>query len=316
MQPHYSSLPFSLIALAAGLCLLVAGGESLVSGAVRLAGRWGMSPLLIGLTVVAFGTSTPELFISLSANLQGQPDILVGNVIGSNIANIGLILGCCALIKPIRAPFSFFATELAWVLTASFVLAGLTFYGMFNRFPGLLFIGALILFSYFSYKSGSAQPPDKDEDPSPKSSYFTCISLCTIGFVGLGYGSIFFINGAVDIALHFNISSLVIGLTMAAIGTSLPELASSISAIRRGEPSLLLGNVIGSNLFNLLMVMGTAAIVKPFALQQQLLYRDIPVMILFSAVLAPLFYYGNKITRIHGFLLLLTYGGYILLLKP
>lgn len=314
MQPHYSSLPFSLIALTAGLCLLVAGGESLVSGAVRLAGRWGMSPLLIGLTVVAFGTSTPELFISLSANLQGQPDILVGNVIGSNIANIGLILGCCALIKPIRAPFSFFATEIAWVLTASFVLAGLTLYGMFNRFPGLLFIGALILFSYFSYKNGSAQP--SDEETPQKSSYFTCIALCAIGFAGLAYGSNLFINGAVDIALYFNISSLVIGLTMAAIGTSLPELASSISAIRRGEPALLLGNVIGSNLFNLLMVMGTAAVVKPFALQQLLLYRDIPVMILFSAVLAPLFYYGNKITRIHGFLLLLAYGGYILLLKP
>jgi cation:H+ antiporter len=314
MQPHYSSLPFSLIALAAGLCLLVASGEALVSGAVRLAGRWGMSPLLIGLTVVAFGTSTPELFISLSANLQGQPDILVGNVIGSNIANVGLILGCCALIKPIRAPFSFFATELSWVLTASFVLAGLTLYGTFNRISGLLFIGALILFSYFSYKSGSAQPPEKDAPP--KSSYFPCIALCTIGFTGLAYGAHIFITGAVDVALYFNISSLVIGLTIAAIGTSLPELASSLSAIRRGEPGLLLGNVIGSNLFNLLMVMGTAAVVKPFALQHQLLYRDIPVMILFSAILAPLFYYGNKITRIHGFLLLLAYGGYIFLLKP
>lgn len=314
MQPHYTSIVFSLIALTAGLGLLVAGGELLVSGAVRLAGRWGMSPLLIGLTVVAFGTSTPELFVSLSANLQGQPDILVGNVIGSNIANIGLILACCALIKPIRAPFSFFATELAWVLTASIVLVGLTFYGTFGRIPGVLFISALCLFTYSAYKNGAAEA--SEDDAPPKSSYLTSISLCVTGFACLGYGSNLFINGAVDIALLFKVSSLVIGLTMAAIGTSLPELASSISAIRRGESALLLGNVIGSNLFNLLMVMGTAAVIKPFALQSQLLSRDLPVMILFSAALAPLLYYGNKINRIHGFLLLLTYGGYILLLKP
>ncbi|MBC8318468.1 MAG: calcium/sodium antiporter [Desulfobulbaceae bacterium] len=314
MQPHYTSIAFSLIALAAGLGLLVAGGELLVSGAVKLAGRWGMSPLLIGLTVVAFGTSTPELFVSLSANLQGQPDILVGNVIGSNIANIGLILACCALITPIRAPFSFFATELAWVLTASLVLVGLTFYGSFGRIPGILFICALGLFTYSTYKNGSAQPAE--EDAPPQSSYLTSISLCLAGFAGLGYGSTLFINGAVDLALFFNIPSLIIGLSIAAIGTSLPELASSVSAIRRGESALLLGNVIGSNLFNLLMVMGTAAIVKPFALQPQLLIRDLPVMILFSAVLVPMFYYGNKIKRIHGFLLLLGYVGYILLLKP
>ena len=171
-----------------------------------------------------------------------------------------------------------------------------------------------LTFSYFSYKSGSAAP--QDEDAPQISPYLTSISLCALGFAGLTYGANLFINGAVDVALHFNISSLVIGLTMAAIGTSLPELASSVSAIRRGESGLLLGNVIGSNLFNLLMVMGTAAVFKPFALQHQLLYRDLPVMVLFSAVLAPLFYYGNKITRTHGFLLLLSYGGYILLLKP
>jgi cation:H+ antiporter len=314
MQPHYASLTLSLVALTAGLGLLIAGGECLVSGAVRLASRWGMSPMLIGLTVVAFGTSTPELFISIYANLQGQPDIMVGNVIGSNIANIGLILGCCSLIKPIRSTFSFFATELYWVLVASLVLVGLTLHGSFGRIPGLLFVGSLCIFTWYSYKNGAADPPD--EDSPPPSSYFVSISLCLIGFAGLGGGSNLFINGAVDVALFFNISNLVIGLTLAAIGTSLPELASSISAIRRGESALLLGNIIGSNLFNLLMVMGTAAIVKPFMLSSQLLYRDLPVMILFSAALAPLFYYGNKIKRIHGFLLLLAYWGYILLLKP
>ena len=314
MQPHYSSLPLSFVALSAGLILLVVGGEFLVSGAVRLAGRWGMSPLLIGLTVVAFGTSTPELFISISANLQGQPDILVGNVIGSNIANIGLILACCALIRPIRATLSFFATELSWVLTASIILVGLTIYGKFGRLSGLFFIGALCLFTYFSYKNASVESPT--EDAPPPSSYFVCIALCLAGFAGLTYGSTLFINGAVDVALFFNISSLIIGLTLAAIGTSLPELASSVSAIRRGESALLLGNVIGSNLFNLLMVMGSAAVIKPYVLSHQLLYRDLPVMIFFSAVLIPLFYYGNKIRRIHGFLLLLAYCGYILLLKP
>ena len=309
LEPHFSSIYFSALALVSGLTILVAGGESLVSGAVKLASRLGMSSLLIGLTVVAFGTSMPEFFVSLSATLQGQPDIMVGNVIGSNIANVGLILGVCALISPLGAPFFSFAKELYFVLGASLAVAAISWYGLFIRPFGFLFVSVLLYFTYTSYKNGVAAPGD--EEAEPPAPFWLILLLCLCGLACLSYGSTLFIKGAVDVARYFGVSNLIIGLTMAAVGTSLPELASSISAIRRKETDILLGNVIGSNLFNLLMVLGGIAIIKPFALQRDLLLRDLPVMTLFSAVLLPLMYFGNKINRFYGFLLLLAYGLYM-----
>jgi len=312
MEANFSTIYFALIAIIAGLTMLVVGGELLVAGAVRLARRLGMSSLVIGLTVVAFGTSTPELFVSLSANLQNQPDIMVGNVVGSNIANIGLILGCCALVRPLGASFTFIANELAWVLAASLALVAFVWLGFFGRGAGLLFVVALILFTFVSVRSGRSAGNGEEKEGG---SNLTALCYCLAGFVFLAYGSNVFIKGAVDMALYFKVSSLVIGLTMAAVGTSLPELAASISAGRRGESGLLLGNIVGSNLFNLLMVLGVAGLVKPFALQSVLLVRDLPVMILFSVVLASLLYFRGKIQRWHGLMLLATYGGYIFLLK-
>jgi len=313
---NYSSVTFSLIALLAGLSLLVAGGEALVAGAVRLAGRLGMSALMIGLTVVAFGTSMPEFFVSLSAILQNKPDIMLGNVIGSNIANVGLILGICAMIAPIGAPYLSFARELYYVLGASLIVAGTAWYGFFPRPLGLFFITALILFTYFSYKNGAIQVAETEEDNArAPASYWCILPLCGGGLVGLSFGSNLMIDGAADVARYLGVSNLIIGLTVAAVGTSLPELASCISAIRKGETDLLMGNIIGSNLFNLLMVMGGAAIIKPFFLQQQLLQRDLPVMTLFSAVLLPFLYLGNRVSRFYGFLLFLAYGLYIFSLK-
>jgi cation:H+ antiporter len=312
---NYSSISFSLIALLAGLSLLVAGGEALVAGAVRLAGRLGMSALMIGLTVVAFGTSMPEFFVSLSASLQDKPDIMLGNVIGSNIANVGLILGICAMIAPIGAPYLSFARELYYVLGASLTVAGVVWYGFFPRLLGLLFITVLVLFTYFSYKNGFIQQTAEDGNDDAPASYWSIIPLCGGGLVGLAFGSNLLIGGAADLARYLGISNLIIGLTVAAVGTSLPELASCISAIRKGESDLLMGNIIGSNLFNLLMVMGGTAVIKPFFLQKQLLLRDLPVMTLFSAVLLPFLYLGNRVSRFYGFLLLLAYGLYIFSLK-
>ncbi|MBU0968192.1 MAG: calcium/sodium antiporter [Proteobacteria bacterium] len=312
---NYSSISFSLLALLAGLSLLVAGGEALVAGAVRLACRLGMSALMIGLTVVAFGTSMPEFFVSLSAALQDKQDLMLGNVIGSNIANVGLILGICAIIAPIGAPYLSFAREIYYVLVASLAVAGAAWYGFFPRLLGLLFITALILFTYFSYKNGSIQrPADEMKDNAP-ASYWSILPLCGGGLVCLAFGSNLLIGGATDVARYLGVSNLIIGLTIAAVGTSLPELASSISAIRKGESDLLMGNIIGSNLFNLLMVMGGTAVIKPFFLQQQLLLRDLPVMTLFSAVLLPFLYLGNQVSRFYGFLLLFAYGLYIFSLK-
>ncbi|MBU4260435.1 MAG: sodium:calcium antiporter [Proteobacteria bacterium] len=300
---NYSSISFSLLALLAGLSLLVAGGEALVAGAVRLACRLGMSALMIGLTVVAFGTSMPELFVSLSAALQDKQDLMLGNVIGSNIANVGLILGICALVAPIGAPYLSFARELYYVLAASFAVAGAAWYGFFPRSLGLLFITALILFTYFSYKNGSIQRSAEELKDDTPASYWRILPLCGGGLIGLSFGSNLLIGGAADVARYLGVSNLIIGLTIAAVGTSLPELASSISAIRKGEPDLL-------------MVMGGTAVIKPFFLQQQqLLQRDLPVMTLFSAVLLPFLYLGNQVSRLYGFLLLVAYGLYIFSLK-
>ncbi len=308
-DPYFSSLYLSSLALFSGLTILVAGGETLVSGAVKLATRLGMSSLLIGLTVVAFGTSMPEFFVCLSASMEGQPDIMLGNVIGSNIANVGLILGICALLSPFGAPFFSFNKELYLVLGASLAVIGIAWYGLFTRSFGFFFITALILFTYLSYKNGKV--PSGDEDSGPLPSYWLIIPLCAGGLACLSLGSNLFIKGAVDVARFFGVSNLIIGLTLAAIGTSLPELASSISAIRRGKTDLLLGNIIGSNLFNLLMVLGGIALIQPFSLQRDLLLRDLPVMTLFSAVLLPALYFSNKIHRLYGFLLLLAYGLYM-----
>ncbi len=310
METHFSSIYISLLALIGGLTILVAGGEALVSGAVKLASRLGMSSILIGLTVVAFGTSMPEFFVSLSASLQGQPDIMLGNVVGSNIANIGLILGCCALLSPLTAHFRLFANELYLVIGTSLTVAGLAWYGHFTRSCGFLFIVVLILFTWFSFKNGSTEI-ESDENQDPQASYWLIFLLCGGGLAGLSFGSKLFITGAIDVALFYGVPNLIIGLTMAAVGTSLPELASSISAIRRKETDMLMGNIIGSNLFNLLMVLGGIAVIKPFDLGRELLVRDLPVMTLFSAVLIPLLFFGNKITRLHGFLLLSAYGLYM-----
>ncbi|MCB2183461.1 MAG: calcium/sodium antiporter [Desulfobulbaceae bacterium] len=315
IETHFSSIYLSLLALIGGLVILVSGGEALVSGAVKLASRMGMSALLIGLTVVAFGTSMPEFFVSLSASFQGTPDIMLGNVIGSNIANVGLILGVCALISPLHAPFFSFFKEIILVLVTSFAVIGLAWYGFFPRAVGFIFITILFLFTYFSYKNGTTLSSESEQEGAePQSPLWLIYLLCLGGLICLSFGSNLFIKGAVDVAHFFGVSNLIIGLTMAAVGTSLPELASSISAIRRGETDLLMGNIIGSNLFNLLMVLGGIALIKPFPLDSQLLLRDLPVMTFFTAVLLPVLYFKNKIHRLYGFLLLLAYGLYMLML--
>jgi cation:H+ antiporter len=218
------------------------------------------------------------------------------------------------MIAPIGAPYLSFARELYYVLGASLTVAGVAWYGFFPRLLGLLFITVLVLFTYFSYKNGFIQQTAADGNDDAPASYWSIIPLCGGGLVSLAFGSNLLIGGAADVARYLGISNLIIGLTVAAVGTSLPELASCISAIRKGESDLLMGNIIGSNLFNLLMVMGGTAVIKPFFLQKQLL-RDLPVMTLFSAVLLPFLYLGNRVSRFYGFLLLLAYGLYIFSLK-
>ncbi len=315
-SPHFSSLWLALLAVAGGMICLVAGGECLVSGATRLAKRFGMSPLLIGLTVVAFGTSMPELFVSLAASLQNHADLMVGNVVGSNIANIGLVLSLSALMVPIPVTYGDIKRELWLVIGISFVTLGLGFLGQFPRIAGILFVTGLLFFTYYSYHEASRNKKINNENQPAaiQSSLAPLIGMIIGGFVLLAYGSDLFIKGAVDVALHVGISELVIGLTLAAVGTSLPELASSISAARRGHAALLLGNILGSNLFNLMMVMGTAATVSPVSFTSAVSHRDLPIMVGFVLVLVPIVKFRQTILRRHGFFLLSAYAIYMFLL--
>ncbi len=319
--PNFSSVFLSLLALACGLVILALGGDMLVAGAKKLARRWGMSSLLVGLTVVAFGTSTPELFVSLVAIGQNHPDIMAGNVVGSNIANIGLVLGLSALLTPLGIKLQAIIKELYIILASTLLVWLITRHGLFSRPFGLLFVGGLVLYTFISYRQARRRkeiiekimpPADEDADnPATAGPFFPLAGLTLGGLLLMAVGSNLFIDGAVDIARFWGVSELVIGLTLAALGTSLPELASSVAAIRRRESNLLVGNLIGSNLFNLLMVLGCSAIVKPFSFSSHVLTRDLPVMFAFTAVLIPILAVRQRINRLHGLVLLLAYAVYM-----
>jgi len=314
MPPEIIALARSTGLVLSGLLLLVGGGEILVAGATRLAARLGMKPLLIGLTVVAFGTSIPELFVSLTASLRGYPDIMIGNVVGSNIANIGLILGCCALIAPLSLTMREVWVELLLVVCGSVLLMLCSGYGFFPRAMGLLFILTLVSYTVLicinGMKGSSESPPTLTESIEKNNMPLLMLLLFIgIGLILLASGSNLFIRGAVDVARYFGVSELIIGLTLAAVGTSLPELASSLAALRHGETGLLIGNVIGSNMFNLFMVLGLTGLIKPFSLSPDLLHRDLPVMLAFTLLLIPILHKTGGTKRWHGLLFL---GGYLL----
>ena len=316
---NYPSIILSWLALGSGLILLTGGGEFLVSGAAKLAQRLGMSSLLIGLTVVAFGTSMPELFVSLIALFQGHPDILTGNVIGSNIANIGLILGLCALITPLQVRYRSVSLELYLLLIISVVVYFVARLGVFPRPLGFIFVLGLVIYTVQSFRAAAAKKKKQDQDnpggTGEKSAPLaTGILLTGAGLALLPVGSNLFIRGVVDIARHFGVSELIIGLTLAAVGTSLPELASCLAAIRQRQSGILAGNIIGSNLFNLLMVLGFCGLLRPYPLSASLLSRDIPVMFSMSAVLLPVLAVHQGLNRLHGFMLLASYIAYLFVL--
>ena len=320
LATNYSSILISWVALVGGLVLLTGGGEFLVSGAAKLAKRFGMSSLLIGLTVVAFGTSMPELFVGMIALFQGHPDILTGNVIGSNIANVGLILGLCALITPLPVKFRSVSLELYVILAASVIVFLAAWIGTFPRFLGFFFFASLLFYTLRTFrlavgKKKRVQKKEPEAEITEKYRLSPIIALTVIGLLCLPVGSNFFIRGALDVARHFGVSELVIGLTLAALGTSLPELASCLAAIRQRQTEILAGNIIGSNLFNLLMVLGFCGLLGPYPMSANLFVRDIPIMFSFSAVLVPILAVQQGLHRLHGFLLFAAYIGYLSILR-
>ena len=307
-----------VIQLISGLALLIASAEWLTGSSVKLAGALGIKPVIIGLTVIAFGTSAPELFVSLIAAVEGQPDIAVGNVVGSNIANIGLILGVGALVCPFRVPERIARIELPFLALSVIGLAGAAFLGEIGRVTAvvLLLVFAGYLFFLWHYKTGLLAGKDskaalltEGEDPR----YFLRAFVIILSMVGLVAGSKLLILGSVEIAHFFHCPELIIGLTLTAIGTSLPELASTLSAARRRQGGLIIGNVLGSNFANTCAVLGTTGLISPVRINHQVLMRDLPVMAALSLVLFPIMK-RKHVKRQEGFFLLIAYFTYILLL--
>jgi len=295
----------SALLFAAGLTILCLGAHWLVAGASGLAIRFRVRPLVIGLTVVAFGTSAPELAASLAAAFQGSPDIAIGNVIGSNIANVGLIVGLTALILPIAVNRSLLVVEVPFMFAAMALFYGLSRDGELSRGDGAIMFSGLILFIFLAYFT--ARRRGRAHEPSIKSgrSLWLELVLTVVGLVGLTLGARLMVAAAIEIAVQAGISELVIGITIVAIGTSLPELAASLAAVIKKEPDLGLGNVIGSNIFNICFILGVTPMVRPLAVGVDLRGIEFQLMVAFSialaAMLAPR---KSRITRPEGVILL------------
>ena len=311
----------AIVAVVVGLAVLVWSADKFVDGAVGIAEYCGMSTLLIGMVIVGFGTSAPELTVSAISASQGNPELALGNAYGSNIANIALILGATALISPILMQRSVIRGDLPILIAVSILSIVLVWDGSVVRWNGvlLLVVFALVM-GYSSWREmRKANAEDSaEESSSEKKSLGKSIFLLVLGLALLVASSRALVWGAVAIARSLGVSDLLIGLTIVAIGTSLPELASSIAAARKGENDLALGNIIGSNLFNTLAVVGLAATISPMdEIEKAVTYRDMPLMTALTVALIVLGFRckgDGRLNRIAGAILLAIYAGYLALL--
>ena len=303
----------SLVAIAVGLVLLVVGAELLVRGASRLALSFRISPVVVGLTVVAFGTSTPELAVSLGASFSGASDVAIGNVVGSNIYNVLLVLGIGAVITPLLVEQRIVRTDVPLMIGVSLLFWFLASDGSLGLLDGVVMFSLLLLYTGLSVRSGR-----KEQQPAVVEEYAESlhaekptnravdIGLVLTGLVLLVIGAQLLVGGAVEIATSLAISELVIGLTVVAIGTSLPEIMTTAIAAHRGQRDIAVGNVVGSNLFNILGVLGLSAIVAPggVPVSDAALTSDIPVMVAVAIAVLPVAFLGYIIKRWEGFMFL------------
>jgi cation:H+ antiporter len=304
-----------------GLLLLSLGAESLVRGSAALALRLGIKPLVVGLTVVAFGTSSPEIVVSLESAFKGNSALALGNVIGSNISNVALILGLSALVRPFRVQAQIIRREIPLMILASLLLCLLLLGGQLNRLEGLLLVTGSIAYTAFAYVSArksrdkNVQEEFADALPQPKGKAWAHVALIIVGLALLIAGANLLVGGAITIAESFGVSQVVIGLTIVAVGTSLPELATSIAAAKKGEGDIVIGNVIGSNVLNILFVLGMAALIAPLH-TNDLRLTDLVVLVGSAMIIFPLMKRGFQLTRWEGAFLLAGYLGYLYSLMP
>lgn len=306
--------------LVGGLVLLFIGGEALLRGSIALSQRLGISTLLVSMVVVGFGTSAPEFLVSILAALQGAPSLALGNVVGSNIANILLILGLSAAISPIKCDGNQVMRDALAVFVASLILGLLTFLGQISFGFGLALLLSLIGYLTFVYRSERRSQAraakkavhDVEEDiPAHGLSFTSAILVGIVGLVALAGGAHFLVLGATEIALAFGVSKALIGLTIVAVGTSLPELATALVSAYRGHAGVVLGNVLGSNLFNMLGVLGATAMAANVPLTGKIAQVDVWVALGVAALLLPAIKSGKRLSRREGILFLVLYAGYI-----
>ena len=291
--------------------MLFYGADWIVKGGSQLAKYFGLSTIVIGLTVVAFGTSLPELVVSLAAALEGSPTIAIGNVVGSNIANVGLVLGLSSLVFPITIKFTQVKIDLGIYMVVCLLFTYFCMDGEIIRMEGLILFACIIAYTWFAITH-----PAKNRDPeigqiNPNVPLSKLLLLILFGILLLSIGANIFITGAIDIARYFGVSEIVIGMTIVALGTSLPELATSVIAAFRKESAISIGNIIGSNLFNLLSVIGLVSVISPLESPVEILHFEIPYMVVHGLVLIPIGHMPQPIHRGTAFLLLLGYGVFI-----
>lgn len=322
-------MAFILLLMIGGLITLVAGAELLVRGASRLAAALGVSPLIIGLTIVAFGTSSPELAVSVQSALSGQADVAVGNVVGSNIFNVLFILGLSALITPLVVAQQLVRIDVPLMIVVSLAVWLFALNGYVERWEGALLFAGIVAYTAFlgiqsQRERNAAVLAEYEAEYQPKRPISWLQRLLDAGMAGVGLallvlGARWFVDGAVGAAEAMGVSELVIGLTIVAAGTSLPEVATSIVAALRGERDIAVGNVVGSNIFNILAVLGLTALVAPGSgvpVSTNALWLDMPFMIVVAVACLPIFFTGYLIARWEGLLFLgyyIVYTAFLIL---
>jgi len=307
---------FDIVILITGLVVLILGGDFLVRGASGIALQFRISPLVIGLTVVAFGTSAPELLISIKAALSGSPDMTMGNIVGSNICNLGLVLGITTLISKIKVNIDSIRIDWPVTMGSSLLLYFLVKEenSMISRYEGVFFVLLIIIYTIFiikrSRKNALVGLRFDDDLPKGNHSNYRDWIIIGIGSLGLYFGSEWFVNGAKSIAEGMGVSHRVIGITVLALGTSLPELVTAIVAAIKMETDLALGNLMGSNIFNILSILGITSIITEIEVSKEILNNDMIPMLGLTLLLLPLMIIGKKMGKVAGVILLSFYFVY------
>lgn len=303
---------YSIFLIVIGFILLMGGAEYMVRGAVAIANKLNIPTVIVGLTIVAFGTSTPEFVVSIKSALNGAPGISIGNIIGSNIANIFLILGLTAVVAPIKCRRRIFLRDYKFLFIASISFCLFALNGNFERWHGIIFLLMLIYFVYFNYQNSKKDEVIEEGTSDLVNKSWMYVTLLTLGgLLGIIYGADILIHGAVKMARILGVSEETIGLTIIAVGTSLPELATTLLATLRKQTGVALGNIVGSNIWNIVFIMGATSTITEVTVPKQFIQYDIWMMTLATLLLYPAMMTKARLSRIEGGVFLLIYVFYI-----